>query len=79
MMWQRWVSRSKARAGESFGAEEFSPMLERQARGDDHRGALVGGGHHVEEEPGADCGGWGLAEFVKEQQIEPCDLGLERA
>ena len=54
-------------------------MLERQARGDDHRGVLVGGGNHVEEEPGADCGGREVAELVKEQQIEPCDLALERA
>ena len=64
-------------AGESFGAEHFGPGLEREVGGDDHAGAFVGGRDDVEEQFGADLGGWDVAEFVEDEQVELGELGFE--
>jgi hypothetical protein len=64
-------------ADESFGAEDFGPRTRRQVRGDDHRGAFVGGRYDVEERFGADFRDRDVAEFVEHQQIESRELGLE--
>jgi hypothetical protein len=64
-------------SGESFGAEHFGPGFEREVGGDDHAGAFVGGRDDIEEELGADLGGWDVAEFVEDEQVELGELGLE--
>jgi hypothetical protein len=67
----------EGRAGESFGAEDFGPGLERQVGRDDHRGAFIRGGDDVEEQFGADLGGGDVAELVEDEQVEFGELGLE--
>jgi len=65
------------RAGEPFGGEHASPLVERQIAGDDGRAALVALAEHLEQQFGAGLGQRHVAELVDYQKFVAGKLVLQ--
>ena len=55
--------------GHALVAHHLGPLLEGQVGGDQQAGALVGAGHHLEEELGAHLGKRHVAQLVQHEQL----------
>ena len=64
-------------SGQTFGAEDLGPFIERQIGGHQDRAALVTLAEDLEQEFGAGLGERHEAEFVDNQQAVFCQLPLE--
>ena len=63
--------------GETLGAEDFGPLIERQVAGDDDRPALVALAEHIEEQFGAGLRKRDEAQLIDDQEFACCKLFLQ--
>ena len=63
--------------GQSFAAEHFGPVFERQVRGDNDTVAFVGRADHVEQKFRTKFTGRNVTQFIEDEQVEFRQLSLQ--
>src|ERR1035437_7431675 len=63
-------------SGQTFAAEYFRPLLERQVGGDDHACPFVGRANHVEEQLRTQLACRDVTQLVEDQEVQFGELSL---
>ena len=64
-------------SGQTFAAQDFGPVFERQVRGNNDAVPFVRGADHVEQKFGTNLAGWHVTQFVEHKQVQLRKLSFQ--